>query len=382
MPAKGFFSRNTADKHGQRKRVLFLIPSLRGGGAERIVVTLLRHLNRSKFKLALAVVDARQAAFLNDIPEDVEFIDLGCRRVRYAVLKILILIWKRRPDVVFSTLGHLNLALAMLRPLLPRAPRYIARETNVVSQHLVVYRNPWVWGWMYRRFCGRHDAIICQSQDMLNDLVANYALPHERTVLIHNPVDVERIRRLATETCHENIPAFEEDSDSVQLIAAGRLVHQKGFDLLIEALALLRDTHICVTILGQGPLRAGLERLAGVKGVADRVRFAGFQANPYAWYARADAFVHSSRYEGFPNVILEALACGVPVIATPATGGTREILDGIPECAMAKEVSSESLADAISEWLEGNRSPVPQDVVAPYQLSTILPRYARLLSSL
>ena len=95
-------------------------------------------------------MDTREAVFLNDVPEDVEFIDLGCRRVRYALPKIVALIWKRRPDVVFSTLGHLNLALAMLRPLLPRHPRYIARETTVVSQALVAYWNPWLWRWMYR----------------------------------------------------------------------------------------------------------------------------------------------------------------------------------------------------------------------------------------
>ena len=379
MAAISSSSQNMADQHVQHTRVLFLIPSLHGGGAERVMTMLLKHLDRSNFKLALAVVDTREAVFLNDIPEDVEFIDLGCRRVRYALPKIIALIWKRRPDVVFSTLGYLNLALAMLRPLLPRHPRYIARETNVVSQVLVVYRNSWLWRWMYRRFYGNHDAVVCQSQDMLDDLVSNYAFPKEWTVLIHNPVDVECIRRLAVETRPEPVYAFEKNSAIVQLIAASRLVNQKGFDLLIEALALLHDAHIQLTILGEGPLRACLERLAHTKGVADRVRFAGFQANPYAWFAQADAFVHSSRYEGFPNVILEALACGVPVIATPATGGTREILDGIPECVVAKEVNSKALADAIDVWLVGNRDPVPIGALVPYQLSTIMPRYAQLL---
>ena len=187
----------------RHKHVLFLIPSLRGGGAERVITTLLQHLDRSGFKLALAVVDAREAVFLKDVPADVEFIDMRCRRVRYALPKMIALIWKRRPDVVFSTLGHLNLALAMLRPLLPRHPRYIARESSIVSQVLVAYRNPRFWRWMYRRFYGNHDVIVCQSQVMLDDLVANHAFPRERTILIHNPVDVERVRRLAAETVPE-----------------------------------------------------------------------------------------------------------------------------------------------------------------------------------
>ena len=370
-----------ADQQVRHTRVLFLIPTLHGGGAERVVTALLRHLDRSRFKPALAVVDTREAVFLNDVPDDVEFIDLGCRRVRYALPKIVALIWKRRPDVVFSTLGHLNLALAMLRPLLPRHPRYIARETTVVSQALVAYRNPWLWRWMYRCFLGNHDAMVCQSQALLDDLVANYAFPKERTVLIHNPVDVERVRRLAAETRPDNDPAFERHPAIVRLVAAGRLVKVKGFDLLIGALARLHDTQVRLTILGAGPLRASLERLAHTKGVADRVRFAGFQVNPYTWFARADAFVLSSRYEGLPNVVLEALACRTPVIATPAPGGTREILDGIAECVVAREVSSQALADAIGEWLEGSRDCVPETAVAPYRLSVIMSRYEQLLDS-
>ena len=100
-----------------RQRVLFLIPTLRGGGAERVIVTLLKYLDHSKFRLTLAVVDTRNAVFLDDLPDDVEFIDLGCRRVRYVLPKIVPLIWRRKPNVVFSTLGHMNLALAIVHGL-------------------------------------------------------------------------------------------------------------------------------------------------------------------------------------------------------------------------------------------------------------------------
>ena len=366
------------DQDGRHTRVLFLVPTLHGGGAERVMTTLLRNLDRSSFKLALAVVDTRQAVYLKEIPEDVEFIDLDCRRVRYALPKIVALIWRRRPDVVFSTLGHLNLALAMLRPLLPRNTRYIARETFVVSSALVAHRNPWLWRWMYRRFYGNHDTVVCQSQDMLDDLVANYEFPKERTVLIHNPVDVERIRQLAAEIPSDHVRVFKRHSATIQLIAAGRLVAQKGFDLLIEAVARLHNPQLRLTILGQGPLRVSLERLAHAKGVAVQVQFVGFQANPYKWFARADAFVLSSRYEGFPNVVLEALACRTPVIATPAPGGTREILDVIPECLVAKEISSRALADAIDEWMEGGRDRVSEEAAKPYSLSVIMARYEQL----
>ena len=160
-----------------RRRVLLLIPSLRGGGAERVVVTLLRYLDRSQFQLALAVVDLRESAYRADVPPDVELIDLQCTRVRYALLKIVGLIWRRRPDVVLSTLGHLNLALAMLRPLLPNGVRYIGREASIVSEALSGYTHPHLWGWAYRRFYPRFDVVVCQSVDMREDLIDHFGFP-------------------------------------------------------------------------------------------------------------------------------------------------------------------------------------------------------------
>src|SRR5688572_23676193 len=103
----------------ERLKVLFLIPTLHGGGSERVVVNLLRYLDRSRFELTLGVVDMRAAAYLDAIPKDIEFLDFGYSRLRYAVPRIIREIWRRRPDVVFCTLGHLNLTLGLLRPLLP-----------------------------------------------------------------------------------------------------------------------------------------------------------------------------------------------------------------------------------------------------------------------
>lgn len=358
-----------------KRRVLFLIPSLRGGGAERVIVTLLKHLDSSGFQLTIAVVDFRKAAFRDDIPPDVELIDLGVARVRYALPKIAALIWKRRPDVVFSTLGHLNLALAMIRPLLPNGVRYVARETSIVSFTLQTYRLPAVWRALYRRFYKRHDLVVCQSRYMENDLVEQFGYPRTKSVVINNPLDTERIRKLAAAPIDQSIP----HSGRINLVAAGRMTDEKGFDLLIEAIARLADPTICLFILGEGPLLGDLKRLVVARGVADQVEFVGFQPNPYAWLARADAFVLSSRYDGFPNVVLEALACGTPVVATPAPGGIREILDGIPECVVASEVSARSLADAISHWLRGTRKRVESGAIAPYTLERIVGRYQQVL---
>lgn len=360
-----------------RQDILFLIPSLKGGGAERVIATLLMHLNRERFRLSLAVVDTRDAVFLDQIPEHVEFIDLGCRRVRYALFKIVFLIWRRKPTVVFSTLGHLNLALAMVRPLLPRGIFFVARETSIVSCVLQTYKHPEVWKQLYNWFYKRHDLLICQSRYMQDDLVERFGYPRERSVVINNPLNVEMARKLA----FSSISYTQSPNPGVRLVAAGRMSHEKGFDLLIEAIALLADHSIHLILLGEGPLLAELKELAASKGVADQVEFVGFQPNPYSWLAQADAFVLSSRYEGFPNVVLEALACGTPVIATPAPGGVREILDSISQCCVAEAVSVPALAKAISGWLATDRKPVPDSAIMPYMLRKIIDQYEIILGS-
>lgn len=350
-----------------RTRLLFLIPTLTGGGAERVVVTLLQHLDRARFELALAVVDTRDAAFRDQVPADVEFIDLGCRRVRQALPKLVRLLWRRRPDVVMSTLGHLNLALAIVRPLLPGGTRYVARETTIVSHGITEYRRSRLWAWAFRRFYGRFDRVICQSRAMRDDLVANFALDAKRTVIIHNPVDRARIVEAAASPVQSVTPP-----GMLRVVAAGRLSIEKGFDLLLDALALARRRDLHLTILGDGPLRAELTARAEARGIADRVRFAGFLRNPYPTIGAADLFVLSSRYEGFPNVVLEALACGTPVVATPAPGGVREILDGVAGCVVADEVSAQALATALDRW---QPSRVPPAAVAPYAVKHIVEAY-------
>jgi glycosyltransferase involved in cell wall biosynthesis len=357
------------------RTVLFLIPTLTGGGAERVIVTLLTHLDRSRFKATLAVVDLRGAAFRADIPDDVELVDLRATRVLYALPSIVRLIWQRRPEVVFSTLGHLNLALSMVRPLFPRGIRTIARESSVVSEALTASRFPRLWSFLYRRFYRKHDLVVCQSEHMHDDLTRTFGFPALRSVIIHNPVDMEKIRNSVRAPVDH--PAFQ--AGGTVLVAAGRLEHEKGFDLLIEALALLPDGRVQVVILGEGRLEGELRALARKHGLDGRVHFAGFQKNPFAWFAKADAFVLSSRYEGFPNVVLEALACGTPVISTPAPGGIRELLDGRPECVLASAISTSALAEAIQRWLHGARTKVAAQAVAPYAVQRIVGRYQEIL---
>lgn len=364
--------RQQAAGEDTRASLLFLVPTLRGGGAERVMVSLLRNLDRSRFRLAIAVVDMTDAVFAADLPPDVEIIDLGCTRVRQAVPGIVRLVRKRKPDVLFSTLGYLNLAIAMVRFMLPRGTRLVARETAMVSHGIREFRYPRLLRVLYRLFYRRLDLVVCQSRAMLADVQSTLGVPESKMVVINNPVDLERVRAAAGEPVRW--PGSRPEP--VRLVAAGRLSVEKGFDLLIEAISLLSETDIELVILGDGALAVTLREQAQRQGVDDRVFFAGYQANPYAWLAHADAFVLSSRHEGFPNVVIEALACGRQVISTPAPGGTLEILEHFPGCVVAHEVSAPALAQAIRVWLATRVPGSFEADVARYSLASIVKRYA------
>lgn len=309
----------------QKIKVLFIVPNLQGGGAERVMVHLVNHLDREHFTPLLAL-GKREGAYLSDVRDDVEIHSLGTLRARAALPAIIKLGRRLRPNVVLSTLG-LNLATALARPFLPRGTRVLLREGNTLSAFLkevgahsraqeMIYRCG------YRMLYRLPHGIICQSDYMLSDLAATAHLPRRNLKRIYNPVDMAQIEALAAQG------ATPYDGPGPQILAIGRLSPQKGFDILLPAFAIVRQAHptAVLTLLGDGEDKIALQDQARVLGIEDAVRFLGFQANPYLYLKHADIFVSSSRYEGFSNVIIEALACGTPVVATDCPGGNREVV--------------------------------------------------------
>lgn len=367
------------DNVSQKIAVVFLVPSLRGGGAERVVTTLLRHLDRGAFAFSLVVVDGRDAVYRGNLPEDVEYIDLGATRARFSAVALLKLVRRRRPDILFVVSGHLSLMLVMLEWLMPRRTRIVSYENSVVSVMLHMTARPRLMQYLYKHFCRRMDMIVCQSLDIQHDLSRNYRVPSAKTCLIHNPVDIDWIRARTTWVSRPEV--FHRDS--VNILAAGRLSYEKGLDLLIKAISICKNARLNLLIIGTGPSRRELEALAIRLNVSKQVTFAGFQSNPYPWFASADYLALSSRVEGFPNVVLEALACGTPVIATPCPGGIREIMTRPDYGWLADEVSAPALAEALRRAIDHPR-PVPSlvDLRARFGVEAVIKHYEVLLRSM
>jgi len=326
-----------------RKRVLFLMPTLGGGGAERVIVTFLRHLDRSRFEPHLALVEA-VGPYLKEVPVDVPVHDLKAKRVRHAFPGMIRLSWKLRPHAIHSAMCELNLATVLSRPFLPPGLRLLIREDSSPSaQNAKGRKHPLLWNWLYRELYPRADKIICVGDYVLDDLAENFGIPRSKMARIYNPVDFVMTRRLAEEGGNPYC------GKGPHLVAAGRLSREKGADVLLDAMPLVRAaiSDADLTILGEGPLKPDLLEQRERLGLNEAVHLVGFQPNPYPYFKHADLFVLPSRFEGFGLVVIEALAVGTPVVASDCPGALREILGDCPRARLVPPSDPKALAEGI-----------------------------------
>ncbi|XOD68505.1 MAG: glycosyltransferase [Flavobacteriales bacterium AspAUS03] len=297
-----------------RKTILFILPNLRAGGAEKVTTLLANYLDRKKFIPKLLLFQ-KEGIYLNILKNDIEIIEISVSRIRYSLFKILKTIKKLQPDIVFSGFGELN---AFISPCLPffKRIKFIARETNVVSQHVKQKRTLFFY-----RFYNNFDKIIAQSDDMKEDLIKNLRIRPEKIVKINNPIDMDFIQGKLKERGRPK----EYFTEKKNFLSVGSLNHRKGFDFLLRVFSHLRNLPVHLFIIGEGPEEKKLLKMTQ-KLSLQNVSFLGIRANPFLYMKYADLFILSSRYEGFPNVLLEANACGTPVVANHCKGGIDEII--------------------------------------------------------
>lgn len=304
-------------------RILLVLPSLERGGGERVLLQLARSFLAAGREVHLAVL-LGEGPLRGEVPPDAALHELvsgrakGFALARRALPKLVSLMRSTQPDAVLSTMTGTNLLTTLARMRAHSRARLVLREaSSLVNVRSMLKRR--AVRWLYRRA----DTIIAVSSGVAEDF-RSLGLPGERIRVIHNPVDRENLRRLA-----DLGPALYESEVTPYVIALGRLTRAKDYPTLLRAYAdsQLRHSHRLV-IIGEGEERATLEDVIRQLCIADRVLLPGALANPYRVLAGASLLVLSSRWEGYPNVLLEALALGVPVVATDCPHGPRELLGG------------------------------------------------------
>ena len=338
------------------QRIALFLPSLRGGGAERVMLTIAGELADRGHEIDLVLCQA-VGAYMQEIPRNVQLVDLHNRRLSRCLMPLLNYLNRRKPDALLSTMRHANLLAIFAKLVSPHPFRLIVREANTISTHLAEENNlkerymPWLMKLLYPRA----DVVVAVSRDTRQDLITHSGVDPEHIRIIYNPVVSDQLYEQARISvthpwlnCH-TVPV---------ILAAGRLSRQKDFSTLLDAFALLRQhTTAKLIILGEGEERSNLERQARTLGVSEDVDLPGFVNNPFSYMKQASLFVLSSLWEGLPNTLIQAMALGTPVISTDCSGGSREILRNGALGELVPTHSADHLGAAMQKVMQSIASP-------------------------
>lgn len=335
-------------------KVAIYLPSLEGGGAERVTILLANALARRGHDVDLVLANAH-GTYLGEVSCDLRIVDLGKRRVVASLPALVRYLRRECPDALLSGLGHANIIAILARRIAGRSMRLVVTEHNSILRGLDTLKGRVIKRLMQGLY-PQADVIVCVSNGIEDELRDVLGLPANRLRTLYNPVDVDGIQAQSRD--RPDHPWFRPGQPPV-IIGAGRLTEQKDFATLLRAFARVRRTcDVRLVILGEGPDRAKLEGLAAEQGIAVDVLMPGFQKNPYGWMGASALYVMSSAWEGLPGVLLEAMACGLPIVSTNCRTGPDEILEGGRWGRLVPVGDDVQLANAIEATL---REPVHSD---------------------
>lgn len=307
-------------------RLAIFHPNLVGGGAERVIVNLIRGFVEKGLKVDLVLVKA-EGPFLSLIPPEVRIVDLQAKRLLLSMPAFIRYLRQERPTTVLTAFEDTNLIALWSRKLAGVSTRVVASvhntlswESQITTQGIKRRIGPYLARWFYPQA----DAVVTVSQGVAEDLV-NLGFRSTNMKVIYNPVVTPELCEKITELPEH--PWFAPNSPPV-ILGVGRLEMQKDFATLIRAFAKVHSQRPArLMILGEGISRPQLEALVRELGVEENVALPGFVANPYAYMARSAVFVLSSLFEGLPTVLIEAMAAGTSVVSTDCKSGPSEILE-------------------------------------------------------
>ena len=330
-------------------RVTLFINSLRGGGAERVCATLANELHAMGWSVEILVLNLRDAVLRDSVNADIPVVDLGITHARYSALAVASYLHARHPDRFLVFNDQLAVLLVWLRCMRLGRFSVVARSISTLSRKASLEPSFWhrrVVHAMTRVFYRRVDVIIAQSEGMKRDLISNYGIDDRQLRVIHNPLSDYFTR-------HRSGRPVPWQSRRNEILYVGRLNTIKGLDLLMDAclICMKADPELVVRLLGDGEEMSALKRRAESAGVAHRVHFEGYVKDVLEYYAHARLLVLTSHYEGFPNVLLEAISQGTPIVSVDCESGPSEIIQEGVNGFLVKSRNARDLADALQRVL-------------------------------
>jgi glycosyltransferase involved in cell wall biosynthesis len=361
------------------KRVAFFLTSPSGGGAERAMISVANYLVDNGWQVDV-VFGRPNGPYRANVDSRASIFDLNVDRLRGMMQPMHRYMRERKPDVVLSALTPCDLVMLFGRMLLGWKARLIISIQNhpVEVGRQGGRRLDRFWPFFVRHFYGRADCVSGISGGVAVATAGLLGVDVRKVPVIPNPVIAPGFAQLLQEAPEH--PWFHDSGPPV-VLAAGRLTKQKDYPTLLRAFKLLLQRRSArLVIIGDGEERKELERLARDLGISEHLAMPGFIGNPYCWMRCAQLFVLSSRWEGFANVVAEALACGVPVVSTDCPSGPGEILASGDFGRLVQVGDANALAQAMDESLDAQVQ--HERLVArgmEYSVSKIAPRYVDLI---
>ncbi len=337
--------------------IAFMVGSLRLGGAERMMIHTANQLSNHARVSFLALT--RGDDLKNELQNSVRLVSLEKKKSLSAIPALLKFLKHEKPDVLISTQIHINLIAMIMKVFFHTKTKNILREATSLGSHFILFKDirSKLVKILVRKLYPKADLIIAICNAVKNNLLEHhFAKPHQIAV-IYNPVVNSNFsegikEQVDHEFFHAGVPV---------IISVGRLTPSKNFALLIRAFAQLNKKHDSrLIIIGDGTEREKLDRLIVELQLSDKIKLAGKILNPYPYLKKASVYVLSSLYEGLPNALIEAMACGLQLVSVDCPGGSREILLNGALGKLVPINNVHALADAIEEAMQ---KPVPQKLL-------------------
>ena len=342
--------------NGFKKRLSIFIPSLMGGGAERVMVILANEFYLRGVNVDL-VLSKSIGPYLLDIHPGVRIVNLNSKRLFFSIIPLVKYMREERPKVMLTALNTANV-IAIIARIISRVKfKLVISERAVTSD--AIKDNPLMRAklvpFLMRMTYQKADAIVAVSFGVSDDLVNKFNLSNKNIHVVYNPVVTKQLIKLSNEKFdHE---WFGNEKVPV-ILAVGRLTSQKNFALLIKSFSLLlKNREARLIILGKGELQKELENLTIELNIRDKVSFPSFVKNPFMWMKNSSLFVLSSDYEGLPGTLIQAMACGTPVVSTDCPSGPKEILENGQWGRLVPMRNVEALSQAMMKTLDEDTHP-------------------------
>jgi len=339
------------------------LPTFTFGGAERTSLNLLRGMDKDRFRICLVTSKTMSGYFQNiDIEKIIAIENLGldvwfnsAKRFVHDVRKIAIVLKEEKPDISFGMMHYPSSLLVFAKKFFQVKTNIIVSPRGPSTEYLKHFEDKLLrkalLRWIFGSFCRYADGVVVASSGMKNECVREYRAKPERVEVIPNSIDVNDIKTKIEEEADIDIPAGFK-----LIVTLGRLEKEKNITVLLKVFSEVRKKEkIKLLIIGDGSEKTAIERLVLELNIREDVILVGHQNNPYKYIMRADIFVHTCLFEGFANVIIEAMACGVPVVAVDCPYGPRDIIKDEENGILVQMNDEGALADAIMTLLHNRQ---------------------------